>query len=124
MVTRLTKDQPVARRRAVAMTGRSKTVRMTLDEEIERPGLTADQASAVFPEEMVRYRTMLPLSAPVDLAGRRRSARRETVAIEDICGEAADRVEAAEKGNEAVDFAVGSRSAARMPSAPPGRRGW
>ena len=40
--------------------------------------------------------------------------RRETVAIEDICGEAADRVEAAEKGNEAVDIAVGSRSAARM----------
>lgn len=59
MVSLLTKDQPVARRRAVAMTGRSETVRMSLYEKIEREGLTADQASAVFQEEMVRYRNML-----------------------------------------------------------------
>ncbi|MEK9210956.1 integrase [Sphingomonas sp. 2378] len=59
MVSLLTKDQPVARRRAVAMTGRSEAVRMSLYEKIERDGLTAEQASAVFQEEMVRYRNML-----------------------------------------------------------------
>ncbi|MET4898975.1 hypothetical protein RN629_17885 [Sphingomonadaceae bacterium jetA1] len=59
MVSLLTKDQPVARRRAVAMTGQSETVRMSLYEKIERDGLTADQASAVFQEEMIRYRNML-----------------------------------------------------------------
>jgi hypothetical protein len=41
------------------MTGQSDTVRMSLYEKIERDGLTADQASAMFQEEMVRYRTML-----------------------------------------------------------------
>lgn len=59
MVSLLTKDQPVARRRAVAMTGRSETVRMSLYGKIERDGLTAEQASTVFQEEMVRYRNML-----------------------------------------------------------------
>ena len=59
MVSLLTKDQPVARRRAAAMTGQSETLRMSLYEKIECDGLTADQASAVFQEEMVRYRNML-----------------------------------------------------------------
>ncbi|MBB4088067.1 hypothetical protein [Sphingomonas carotinifaciens] len=59
MVGLLTKDQPVACRRAVAMTGRNETVRMSLHEKIEGDGLTADQASAVFQEEVVRYRHML-----------------------------------------------------------------
>lgn len=59
MVSLLTKGQPVARRRAVAMTGRSETVRMSLYEKLERDGLTADQTSAVFQEEMFYYRKML-----------------------------------------------------------------
>lgn len=54
-----TKEQAVARRRGAAMTGRSEVVRMSLYEKIEREGLTADQATALFQAEMIRYRNML-----------------------------------------------------------------
>lgn len=58
-VSLLTKDQSVARRRAVAMTGRSEVVRMSLYERIEQEGLTSEQVNHLFREEMVRYRNML-----------------------------------------------------------------
>ena len=58
-VSLLTKDQSVARRRAVAMTSRSEVVRMSLYERIEQEGLTSEQVNQLFREEMVRYRNML-----------------------------------------------------------------
>lgn len=58
-VSLLTKDQAIARRRASAMTGRSEVMRMSLYETIERDGLTANQVTTLFREEMVRYRNML-----------------------------------------------------------------
>jgi integrase len=59
MVSLQTKEQPVARRRGAAMTGRSEVVRMSLYEKIEREGLTAEQTTSLFQAEMVRYRNML-----------------------------------------------------------------
>lgn len=44
-VSLLTKDQSVARRRAVAMTSRSEVVRMSLYERIEQEGLTSEQVT-------------------------------------------------------------------------------
>ncbi len=54
-----TKEQATARQRAVAMTGRSEVIRMSLYEKIERKGLSADQAQLLFQAEVVRYRNML-----------------------------------------------------------------
>lgn len=59
MVSLQTKEQPVARRRGAAMTGRSEVVRMSLYEKIEREGLTVEQTTSLFQAEMVRYRNML-----------------------------------------------------------------
>lgn len=58
-VSLLTKEQGVARRRGAALTRRSEGLRMSLYERIEREGLTADQVTSLFQEEMVRYRNML-----------------------------------------------------------------
>jgi len=58
-VSLLTKEQGVARRRGAALTERSEILRMSLYEEIEREGLTADQVTCLFQEEIVRYRNML-----------------------------------------------------------------
>ena len=58
-VSLLTKEQGVARRRGAALTGRSESLRMSLYDKIEREGLTADQVTSLFQEEMVRYRNML-----------------------------------------------------------------
>lgn len=54
-----TKDQATARQRAAALTVRSEVIRMSLYDQIERDGLSADQAQLLFQAEVVRYRNML-----------------------------------------------------------------
>ncbi|VXC74842.1 integrase [Sphingomonas sp. AX6] len=58
-VSLLTKEQGIARRRGAALTGGSEDIRMSLYERIEREGLTAEQVTTLFQEEIVRYRNML-----------------------------------------------------------------
>ncbi len=58
-VSLLTKEQGVARWRGAALTQRSESLRMSLYDKIEREGLTAEQVTSLFQEEIVRYRNML-----------------------------------------------------------------